>query len=95
MDYASENATKSSELAQAAFNLTLPVNVLSEDGQRSTVTPFALADTGDGDYNHLLCLDTTAPAVSISFPAGHLTDPREDLNPDTSVVINPAVLAQP
>lgn len=71
------------------------VDVLGDDGQRSAVTPFALADTGDGDNNHLLCLDTTAPAFSVSFPAGHLTDPREDLNPDTSVVITPAAPGQP
>jgi len=69
------------------------VDVASEDGQRSTITPFALADIGDGDNNHFLCLDTTVPAVSVSFPAGHLTDPREDLNPDTTVVITPTAPA--
>jgi len=52
--------------------------------------PFALADTGSGDNNnHLLRLDTTAPALSMSFVAGHLTGPRADLNPATSVAITP------
>ncbi len=65
------------------------------DGQGSAVTPIALADTGDGDNNHLLCLDTTDPALSVSFPAGRLTDPREDLNPVTSITITPAQAARP
>lgn len=71
------------------------VEVIREDGQRSVITPFALADTGDGDNNHKLCLDTTDPALSVSFPPGHLTDPREDLNPATSVAITPAQATRP
>lgn len=51
------------------------------------VTPFDLADLGDGDNNHALCLDTDHPASSVSFPAGRLTDPREDLNPATMIAI--------
>ncbi|MEO1151785.1 MAG: hypothetical protein AAFW83_12475 [Pseudomonadota bacterium] len=54
---------------------------------QAQVTPFALADLNDGDNNHLLCLDTTDPAIAVSFPAGHLTDPREDLNPSTTIAI--------
>ena len=57
----------------------------AKDGAEATVTPFALADLGDGDNNHMLCLDITDPVKSVSFPAGHLTDPREDLNPDTII----------
>lgn len=71
------------------------VEVMREDGQGSTVTPLALADTGDGDNNHLLCLDTVEPALSVSFPVGRLTDPREDLNPATSIAITPAPTARP
>ena len=51
----------------------------------SVIAPTALADLGDGDNNHLLCLETAEPVVSVSFPAGHLTDPREDLNPATVI----------
>ena len=63
------------------------VTVLNDAGTRTDVTPIALADLNDGDNNHLLCLDTTDPAVAVSFPAGHLTDPREDLNPATSMTV--------
>ncbi|MEL6362941.1 MAG: hypothetical protein AAFR21_17865 [Pseudomonadota bacterium] len=63
------------------------VTVLNNAGTPTEVTPFALADLNDGDNNHLLCLDTTDPAVAVSFPAGHLTDPREDLNPATSMTV--------
>jgi len=63
------------------------VTVQGDAEEQVQVTPFALADLNDGDNNHLLCLDTTDPAVAVSFPAGHLTDPREDLNPSTSIAI--------
>lgn len=51
------------------------------------VSPIAIGDLGDGDNNHELCLDTEAPAVHVRFPAGLLTDPREDLNPATEVAV--------
>ena len=63
------------------------VSVLGDSEKPTEVTPFDLADLNDGDNNHLLCLDTTDPAVSVSFPAGYLTDPREDLNPATHITI--------
>ena len=63
------------------------VTVLLEDSSTTEVTPFALADLGDGDNNHELCLDVTGAPQSIYFPAGHLTDPREDLNPETTITI--------
>lgn len=61
------------------------VTVLSKSGAQGDVTPFALADLNDGDNNHLLCLDTIDQVKSIFFPAEHMTDPREDLNPDTTI----------
>lgn len=67
------------------------VTVQRADGSRDEVVPAALADLGDRDNNHLLCLDTSAPAVSVSFPAGHLVDPNQDLNPDTRVVVHGTV----
>ncbi len=54
------------------------------DGVVKSRAPFALADLDDGDNNHLLCLDTTDTVSAVSFPAGHLTDPRKDLNPATA-----------
>lgn len=61
------------------------VSVVRADGSEAEIAPFALADLRDGDNNHLLCLDTTDTVRSVFFPAGHLTDPREDLNPDTRI----------
>ncbi len=60
------------------------VTVERDDGSRADLIPFALADLGDGDNNHKLCLDTEDQAVAISFTEGFLTDPREDLNPATA-----------
>ena len=66
------------------------VTVERPDGSSDEIIPAALADLGDRDNNHLLCLDMSAPAVSVSFPAGHLVDPNQDLNPDTHVAVNSA-----
>ena len=65
------------------------VTVRNADGTDTDVTPFAIADLGDGDNNHELCLDVDGDPQSVSFPAGHVTDPREDLNPETSVAVTP------
>jgi hypothetical protein len=61
------------------------VTVRAQDGTVRVVAPTALADLGDGDNNHLLCLSTTDRPVSVAFPAGIFTDPNGDLNPATSV----------
>jgi len=65
------------------------VTARTADGTERDITPVALADLGDGDNNHLLCLDTGDTPVSVSFPAGVLTDPNDDLNPATSVAVRP------
>ncbi len=65
------------------------VTVVEADGAEREVTPFALADLSDGDNNHRLCLDVEGTPTSVFFPAGYLTDPREDLNPDTRMAITP------
>jgi hypothetical protein len=64
------------------------VTVERGDGSRDEIVPAALADLEDRDNNHLLCLDTTDPAVSVNFPAGHLVDPNRDLNPDTHIAVS-------
>ena len=66
------------------------VTVEGPDGSSDEIAPAALADLGDRDNNHLLCLDTSAPAVSVIFPGGHLVDPNQDLNPDTQVAVSSA-----
>ncbi|MEM6672076.1 MAG: hypothetical protein AAF726_04490 [Planctomycetota bacterium] len=65
------------------------VTVLRPDGETIEVIPFAVADLGDGDNNHFLCLDVEGQPLSVSFPAGLLTDPNEDLNPATSLDLPP------
>jgi hypothetical protein len=50
-----------------------------------TIKPAALADLGDMDNDHLLCLDTARRPVRVSAVAGRFVDPRGDLNPATSV----------
>ena len=63
------------------------ITVAADDGTRRDVAPVALADLGDGDNNHMLCMDTTDLPVAVSFPAGVLTDPNDDLNPSTTVAV--------
>ena len=65
------------------------VTVEASDGTQRDVTPIALADLGDGDNNHLLCLETEDRPLSVFFPAGVLTDPNDDLNPATTVDLLP------
>jgi hypothetical protein len=63
------------------------VEMRTSDGQIVEVTPFAVGDLSDNDNNHDLCLDVEGEALRVSFPAGALTDPNEDLNPATSVEV--------
>ncbi|MEM6827037.1 MAG: hypothetical protein AAF553_03765 [Pseudomonadota bacterium] len=77
----------SGEAADGAEARLYEVVIDEENGGQTVITPFALGDLGDGDNNHKLCLDRPETIRSVRFPAGHLTDPRDDLNPDTSVNI--------
>jgi len=54
------------------------VTLQAEDGTTRDVTPFALADIGDGDNNHLLCLDVDGTPIMVTFPEGYLYDPNAD-----------------
>ncbi|MEM1153232.1 MAG: hypothetical protein AAGI44_03770 [Pseudomonadota bacterium] len=76
-----------SQPADDVERLVYKVTTVGQDGTLSEITPFALADLGDGDNNHKLCLDSTDQVTAISFAAGYVTDPRDDLNPETSVSI--------
>jgi hypothetical protein len=64
------------------------VTMIEEDGVQKETIPFKIADLGDGDNNHELCLEVSAKVHAISFRGGYLTDPREDLNQDTSVIMS-------
>jgi hypothetical protein len=63
------------------------VTTLLDDEGETELVPFALGDLGDGDNNHELCLDRAGMPVKVDFPAGFVTDPRNDLNPPTSIEI--------
>ncbi len=77
------------EPGEAERNL-YQVTVRADDGTERDIAPAALADLGDGDNNHLLCLNTTDTPVAVSFPAGIFTDPNDDLNPATTIAVRPA-----
>ncbi|MEL6169277.1 MAG: hypothetical protein AAFR35_11330 [Pseudomonadota bacterium] len=81
-----ENGNEPGEAERDLYRVT----VRAADGMEREVTPAALADLGDGDNNHLLCLDTADTPISVAFPAGVFTDPNDDLNPATSVAVLPA-----
>jgi hypothetical protein len=62
--------------------------VLEQDGGALIeATPFALGDLFDGDNNHELCLDVAGTPREVRFPGGHLSDPNDDLNLDSSVAV--------
>jgi len=61
------------------------VKVRDSAGVDRDIIPVALADANDPDNNHVLCLDTADPVVSVAFPAGIFQDPNGDINPQTSV----------
>ncbi len=63
------------------------MTILQEDNSTIEVTPIAFGDLGDGDNNHELCLDGVGKQQTVLFPAGYMTDPREDLNPETMILI--------
>jgi len=63
------------------------VTVKASDGATRSVTPAALANLGDGDNNHELCLDVADPAMSVRMPAGNLIDPRDDVNDETVIAV--------
>ena len=71
------------DVEREAYRVTMRV-----DGEGETqVVPFAIGDRGDGDNNHELCLDRAGSPTHVEFPAGLVTDPREDLNPYTKIAV--------
>ena len=71
------------DIEREAYRVTMS---FGDEGE-SELVPYAMGDRGDGDNNHLLCLDRAGLPKRVEFPAGLVTDPREDLNPATSVEI--------
>lgn len=80
-----EDGTEPGEAERDLYAIT----VEAADGTRRVVKPAALANLGDGDNNHMLCMDTKDLPISVSFPEGILTDPNDDLNPATRVDVTP------
>ena len=74
------------ETEMALYRVTLR----KPDGAVVEVSPMAVGDLGDNDNNHELCLDVEGTPLAVSFPAGFLTDPNEDINPETSATVSPA-----
>lgn len=64
------------------------VTLQQADGSIVTAAPMAVADLNDSDNNHELCLGVPGTPQSVFFPAGALTDPNEDLNPDTEIAVS-------
>lgn len=73
------------DIERAAYRVRV---AFGEEGE-SDLVPFAIGDLGDGDNNHELCLDRAGTPLAVEFPAGLVTDPREDLNPATRIEITP------
>ena len=71
------------DIERAAYRVTMSFSDESEE----ELVPFAIGDLGDGDNNHELCLDRVGLPLQVDFPAGLVTDPRDDLNPTTGVEV--------
>ncbi len=72
------------DLERTSYSITLR----EDEGGVSIISPFALGDLGDGDNNHKLCLDVEGTPLKVDFPEGLVTDPRDDLNPKTSIEVS-------
>jgi len=77
------------DVERAAYRVIMSIG---DEGETELV-PFAIGDLGDGDNNHELCLDRAGMPLWVDFPAGLLTDPREDSNPRTRVTVTGNQLA--
>ena len=64
------------------------VTMEPEHGASYITHPIAIAELGDNDNHHFLCLDTDDKASAVSFTSGHFIDPNRDLNPDTRVIVH-------
>ena len=77
------NGNELGEIERSLYRIELE----GENDRRLSLQPDYLADFEDRDNKHLLCLDSEFPAISVSFPAGHLVDPNRDLNLDSFVLV--------
>lgn len=74
------------ELAEEQRN-RMHVLLEDESGNSSWVIPFALGDLQDGDNNVDLCLDLSGVPLQVRVESNTVTDPINDYNPETSVVV--------
>ena len=71
------------EDVRAGYRVTMRL----ASGETVDVVPFAIGDLGDGDNNHLLCLDVEGTPLAVELAADLVVDPRGDWNPRTRVPI--------
>ncbi len=74
------------ELADEQRN-RMHVLLEGESENSSWVIPFALGDLQDGDNNVDLCLDLSGVPLQVRVESNTVTDPINDYNPETSVVV--------
>lgn len=68
--------------------LAYTVNMRNGDASVTPLVPFSLADLGDGDNNHLLCLDQMGVPMAVAFQGGLLVAPSGNTNPTTSTSVD-------
>lgn len=62
--------------------------VENELGLREDVNPVYMGDRDDGDNNNEFYLKTNSTPISVRVEANTVTDPENDYNPETSVMIS-------
>ena len=83
-----------SEAGEAERDL-YTVTVEASDGTRREITPAALANLGDGDNNHMLCLDTTDKACLSGLPGRYPRRSKQRPEPGDPVGRDPTILGCP
>ncbi|MCG8672749.1 MAG: hypothetical protein MI867_25335 [Pseudomonadales bacterium] len=75
------------ELAENEYK-RIWVTVENTAGEQREINPFYIGDRDDGDNNNELCLNTEDTAISVRVEANTVTDPDNDFNAETSVVVS-------
>ncbi len=68
---------------------TYPAETFTNTAQTDTTHELSVtSETDDGSAELLSAFFVDIP-LSVSFPTGYLTDPNKDLNPATTIQVNP------
>ena len=81
------NIKSGSDEADDVERVQCKVTVLLEGGSKIEVPPCALTDLRNGDSDRELCLDVVDTPQSVFPQQGSLTDPRENLNPGSTITV--------